>query len=79
MSIAIVSKTEGFRRCGIPHPASMVEYPDGRFTPDEILRLQAEPMLEIEIIEGKEPASIESSEPKKPKKSTKKKQGGKIK
>ncbi|MEA3279724.1 MAG: HI1506-related protein [Thermodesulfobacteriota bacterium] len=50
MSIKIKSKREGFRRCGIPHPIEEVIYPDDRFTPDEMIRLQAEPMLIVERI-----------------------------
>ena len=45
MPISIKSKREGFRRCGIPHSANEITYPDDRFTLDEIAILQAEPML----------------------------------
>jgi len=81
--IRITSQREGFRRCGMPHPATTTEYPDSRFAPDEILRFQNEPMLEVEIVEGKKSAepidSIESTKSTKPKKQKKTKQGGKIK
>ena len=58
MSINIKSKREGFRRCGIPHSASEIAYPDDRFTPDEIAILQAEPMLTVERIVPDEPDQI---------------------
>jgi hypothetical protein len=50
MPIRIRAKREGFRRCDLAHPADWVEHPDGRFTDDEMARLKAEPMLEIEVI-----------------------------
>lgn len=50
MPIKVKSKREDFRRCGIPHTIEEVIYPDDRFTPDEIARLQAEPMLTVERI-----------------------------
>jgi hypothetical protein len=48
--IRIKSKRHNFRRCGIAHPADAVEYPDTRFTEIELARLQAEPMLIVEVI-----------------------------
>jgi len=48
--IRISSKKDGFRRCGVRHPSGPVEYPDDRFTRDELKRLKAEPMLIVEII-----------------------------
>lgn len=48
--IRIKAKTAGFRRCGVAHPAAATEYPDERFTPAELLRLQAEPELLVEVI-----------------------------
>ena len=50
MPIIIKSKREGFRRCGIAHHVAEVTHPDGRFTPDEITRLQAEPMLTVKRV-----------------------------
>lgn len=47
MPITIVSKRDGFRRCGIAHPAAPTTYPEGRFTDDELARLEAEPMLVV--------------------------------
>lgn len=46
--IRIRSKKAGFRRCGIPHSDKWTEYPDERFTKDEIRALQAESMLQVE-------------------------------
>lgn len=45
--LIITSKHEGFRRCGVAHPAAPTEYPDDAFTPEQIAILQAEPMLTI--------------------------------
>jgi hypothetical protein len=52
--IRIKSKTAGFRRCGIAHPAQWVEYPDGKFSDEELKRLEAEPMLAVEKAAGGE-------------------------
>lgn len=49
--IRIRSKRDGFRRCGIAHPSMTVEYPDGRFSREELAVLKAEPMLLVEEIE----------------------------
>ena len=43
--IVITSKREGFRRCGVAHAARPVEWPDGRWTGDELGALLAEPMF----------------------------------
>lgn len=43
--IYITSKRDGFWRCGIAHSDTTTAYPDDRFTPDELARLEAEPML----------------------------------
>jgi hypothetical protein len=52
--IRIKSEKAGFRRCGIAHPAQWVEYPDGRFSPEELKTLEAEPMLQVEKTAGGE-------------------------
>ena len=54
--ITIKSKKDGFRRCGIAHPAAETTYPDDRFTIAELADLQAEPMLIVATAEDK-PAS----------------------
>lgn len=46
--IRIRSKKDGFRRCGIAHPAGPVEYPNEKFSPEQIKALKAEPMLLVE-------------------------------
>lgn len=46
--IRITSRKEGFRRCGIAHPAAPAIYPDDHFTDEELARLVAEPMLVVE-------------------------------
>lgn len=51
--IRIRSKRHNFRRCGMPHPKGPAEYPDGRFTEEEVKILQAEPMLIVEVIPDK--------------------------
>lgn len=48
--IRIRSKTDGFRRCGVPHSSNWKEYPDGEFTPEQIETLKAEPMLQVEEV-----------------------------
>ena len=54
--IVITSKREGFRRCGVAHAARPVEWPDERWTIDELDALLAEPMLTVEVVEDPEPA-----------------------
>ena len=53
--IIITSKREGFRRCGVAHPARPVEWPDERWTIDELDALLAEPMLTVEVVEDPAP------------------------
>jgi hypothetical protein len=50
MPICITSKKEGFRRCGVDHPSTRTEHPDGTFTADQVKILQGEPMLVVELI-----------------------------
>lgn len=47
--IRITAKKDGFRRAGISH-AGTRDYPDERFTPQELAMLKAEPMLVVEEI-----------------------------
>lgn len=58
--IRIRSRRDGFRRCGVAHPAIPVEYPDDRWTAEELEMLQADPMLMVEVIAGGEPPSDEA-------------------
>lgn len=46
--IRITSKQANFRRCGVAHPATPVDYPDDRFTKEQIKILKAEPMLFVQ-------------------------------
>lgn len=41
---------DGFRRCGVHHPAEPVEYLSGRFSDDQIAALKAEPNLVVEAL-----------------------------
>ncbi len=51
MRVRIVARRDGFRRCGIAHPAQPVEHPAGRFSAAELARLLAEPMLEVVVLD----------------------------
>lgn len=48
--IRIVSRKDGFRRCGIEHAAMPTEYPNDRFTAEQLAQLQAEPMLVVDVL-----------------------------
>ena len=50
--IIITSKKDGFRRCGVAHPAAPTEYPEGTFTPDQIKTMRNEPMLVVLEADG---------------------------
>lgn len=45
--LTITAKRDGFRRCGIAHPASPVDHPIERFSKKQIEALRAEPMLVV--------------------------------
>ena len=47
--IRIQSKKDGFRRCGMAHPKGPVDYPEDRFTAEELAILKAEPMLTVTV------------------------------
>lgn len=49
-SIRIASKRPGFRRCNVDHPKAPTIHPADRFSPDELERLLAEPMLTVELV-----------------------------
>ena len=51
MPIEIISKKDGFRRCGVAHSVEPAVHPDDRFTPKELKRLQEEPMLMVRAVE----------------------------
>lgn len=46
--ISITSKQHLFRRAGVAHPKGPVEYPDDRFTDQQLKALMAETMLIVE-------------------------------
>ncbi|MCM0081782.1 HI1506-related protein [Geomonas sp. Red32] len=48
--IKILSKKDGFRRCGQEHSGLKV-WPDGTFTPAQVEQLKRDPMLVVEIVE----------------------------
>ncbi|MCL6612624.1 MAG: hypothetical protein K6T66_13905 [Peptococcaceae bacterium] len=50
--LKIISLKDGFRRCGIEHPAKPVIYPEGTFTKEQVKKLKAEPMLIVEEVEA---------------------------
>ncbi len=52
--IRITSAKEGFRRAGVAHPRTPTEYPDDKFSAEELKVLQAEPMLVVETVENPE-------------------------
>ncbi len=67
MALQIVSKREGFRRCGVAHPATPVVYPDGTFTSAELKRLKAEPMLVVvEVPDSALPKAAEGEPSERP-------------
>jgi len=55
--IRITSKVDGYRRCGVLHPARPTEYPDNRFSAEELAVLQADPLLTVE----KEPDQVDGA------------------
>ena len=54
--ISITSKIDGFRRCGIAHSRTATEYPDGKFSKEELAILQAEPNLVV-TVSGDQPSA----------------------
>ncbi|MEN6375331.1 MAG: HI1506-related protein [Smithella sp.] len=45
--LRIVSKKTDFRRCGVAFTERPVDYPNNKFTPEQIKVLKAEPMLVV--------------------------------
>ena len=45
MTLIITAKRDGFRRCGVRHPATPVTHEDGTFTDEQVAALKAEPNL----------------------------------
>lgn len=48
--IRIAAWKDGFRRCGVAHSANPSDWPDDRFSADELEILLNEPMLMVEVI-----------------------------
>lgn len=60
MPIKIVAKKNGFRRAGVVHQGT-VYYDDGFFSDAQLALLQAEPKLDVSIIDDRpEPAAEEA-------------------
>jgi hypothetical protein len=51
--IRITALKDGFRRCGVSHPATATDHADDRFSKKELAELKAEPMLMVEEIAEK--------------------------
>ncbi|WP_419057284.1 HI1506-related protein [Kluyvera georgiana] len=62
MPVQITARRDGFRRLGMAHSASTVTYPNGRFTPEELSILKAEPNLIVTEIKDVADAQTSSSE-----------------
>lgn len=56
--IRIKSKKAGFRRCGVAHADRWTEYPDDRFSAEQIAVLKAEPMLVVECVKDPTPPPV---------------------
>lgn len=50
--IRIVSRRDGFRRCGMAHPASPTFHDADRFTMEELDQLRRDPMLIVDLVDG---------------------------
>ena len=61
--IVITSKKDGFRRAGIAHKATPVQYPHDAFTAEQLKALKAEPMLIVQEIPDLPPAEKEDPPP----------------
>lgn len=48
--IRITAKQDGFRRAGMAHTKEPKEYPDDKFSKEQLAALKAEPMLVVEIL-----------------------------
>jgi hypothetical protein len=51
--IRITARREGFRRCGVEHSLTTIEYDDSEFTDEQLEMLRAEPMLVVEVTEDR--------------------------
>ncbi len=55
--IRITAKQDGFRRAGMAHTKEPKEYPDNKFTRDQLKALKEEPMLIVEEIDNQPKAA----------------------
>lgn len=62
MAIRITSKKDGFRRAGMEHSSTPKEYPNDRFTPEQLAALKAESMLVVEELADPESAKTETDD-----------------
>ena len=76
--IRIRSKQDGFRRCGMPHPTEPVEYPDDKFSKEELEILKAEPMLVVEEVKAPKKEKVEAKAEEKKARQTDGGQAGKA-
>ena len=53
-AIRITAKKDGYRRCGVPHPAEATWHSMDAFDKDQLKILKAEPMLVVEEVEKNE-------------------------
>lgn len=61
--IRVISKVEGFRRCGIAHSEEPRFHPIKSFTREQLLALKGERMLVVDEMDP--PAEAEGTDPKK--------------
>ncbi|PIA66371.1 hypothetical protein CDR19_25120 [Ectopseudomonas toyotomiensis] len=61
MIVRIKSKRDGYRRCGISHPRLATDHPAERFTESMLAKLQADPVLTVELIDGELPGPAQQS------------------
>ena len=50
--IEIKSMQEGFRRCGVAHSETAIQYSGDHFTDEQLKELKAEPMLVVTEVPG---------------------------
>lgn len=66
--IKIISKKDGFRRCGVAHTEAPTEHADDAFSDDQLETLLKEPMLSVEMVDVKKAAATsgKGAKPKNP-------------
>ena len=52
--VHITSSIDGFRRCGVAHSKELTKHEDDAFTKEQLKTLQAEPVLQVEVVPTKE-------------------------